>query len=788
MRSPAHSLVLWPLAHCTQPTPTTVHHSLARGCKMVSAANGKGKASAPGIKKVKGENFYRDAKGAKRVKLLSKDGIASKGIRDRKGNLVKAAEFQSSEATPGRVQPDRRWFGNTRVISQDALSHFREALGSRVNDPYSVLLRRNKLPMSLITDQQPSRTTEGIGGSRLTEVESFSDTFGPSARRKRPRLDPGAVGSFADFAASGATAVEDSENKVAEQEAKDRGAHLVSEDREIPILPAEENPYEIPVERGRSQPAYSKGQSRRIWAELYKVIDSSDVVIHVLDARDPEGTRCRTVEKHIREEKPHKHLVFLLNKVDLVPTWVTARWVKHLSHTAPTLAFHASINNSFGKGSLISLLRQFSRLHSDKKQISIGFVGYPNAGKSSIINTLKAKKVCTVAPVPGETKVWQYISLMKRIYLVDCPGIVPVGMKDTETATVLKGVVRVENLETPAEHIPTLLTRVEPVHLQKTYGLSKWTSAGDFLSQLAKKMGKLVKGGEPDHQAAAKIVLNDWIRGRIPFFVPPPGYEPGTSTKMSTRAAKADLLNVPNVSAKDATQALASRKANEQKEDKFTNFDSEEAQASAKDGHEEDEEDGARQKQDDDDESGGDEEVSDEESSDEDDSLEQLGWADVFGGDQQGPSGAARVEGEDGEDEEDEEDPDLVIGEDDDDDDEDHDDEDDDDQEEGSASGRGKGAERDQASDQEGDDAETPSDDAGSSASPGPDRPAGKEKRMTTSKRKKENYYTHANVKNKNRARASHNVELARSAKVARPKRVGVNGRAARTQKNKKRR
>ena len=122
-------------------------------------------------------------------------------------------------------------------------------------------------------------------------------------------------------------------------------------------------------------------------------------------------------------------------------TNIQARWIKILSKEFPTLAFHASINHSFGKGSLIQLLRQFSVLHSDKKQISVGFVGYPNVGKSSIINTLKKKKVCNVAPIPGETKVWQYITLMRRIYLIDCPGIVPVSAHDSETGTVLKGVV-----------------------------------------------------------------------------------------------------------------------------------------------------------------------------------------------------------------------------------------------------------------------------------------------------------------------------------------------------------
>lgn len=105
------------------------------------------------------------------------------------------------------------------------------------------------------------------------------------------------------------------------------------------------------------------------------MIDSSDVIVEVLDARDPMGTRSRYIEQHIRKNFPHKHIVFVLNKCDLVPVWATVRWVQILSKEYPTLAFHASINNSFGKGSLIQLLRQFGHLHSDKKNISVGFIG-----------------------------------------------------------------------------------------------------------------------------------------------------------------------------------------------------------------------------------------------------------------------------------------------------------------------------------------------------------------------------------------------------------------------------
>jgi len=132
-----------------------------------------------------------------------------------------------------------------------------------------------------------------------------------------------------------------------------------------------------------------------------------------------------------------------------VPSWVTKKWLKILSKEYPTLAFHASVNNPFGKGSLLSLLRQLARMRSDKQYISVGLVGYPNVGKSSVINTLRSKKVCNVAPIPGETKVWQYITLMKRIFLIDCPGVVYSGAGDTDTDAVLKGVVRVESLVRP---------------------------------------------------------------------------------------------------------------------------------------------------------------------------------------------------------------------------------------------------------------------------------------------------------------------------------------------------
>ncbi|KAG9783900.1 nuclear/nucleolar GTP-binding protein, partial [Aureobasidium melanogenum] len=460
--------------------------------------------------KVKGENFYRNAKKLKTLNML-KDGKAQ---RNAAGDITKAASYQSREIPKARVEPNRKWFGNTRVISQEALESFRQAVAERASDPYQVLLKTNKLPMSLIRDNE--NTKNGIKQHQAkfaVESAPFADTFGPKSQRKRVKLSAASVMDLAD------ESVKMHDNYLERLEEN----KLLSGQAAESMQGQEEG--ELTTAR---EPIFSKGQSKRIWNELYKVIDSSDVVIHVLDARDPEGTRCRSVEKYIREEAPHKHLVFVLNKCDLVPTKIAAQWVRLLSKEYPTLAFHASMTNSFGKGSLITLLRQFSTLHASRKQISVGFIGYPNTGKSSIINTLRKKRVCTVAPIPGETKVWQYITLMKRIYLIDCPGVVPPSHGDSEEDILLRGVVRVENVEHPAQYIEAVLRRTQTRHIERTYEMKASEYNNDpmeFLSILARKGGRLLKGGEPDVDGVAKMVLNDFLRGKIPWFTPPPKRE-----------------------------------------------------------------------------------------------------------------------------------------------------------------------------------------------------------------------------------------------------------------------
>lgn len=434
-----------------------------------------------------------------------------KAKRDKAGKILKPAPFQSyvSAGTMARVEPNRKWFGNTRVVSQSALQTFQEEMKKAKSNPYNMILRPTKLPITLLNETQKYKRVH------ILDTEPYEATFGPKAQRKRPKLNAADLEGLVKQA-----------EMSAENYEKEKDLDLIVED---PGFIAE-----------APEMIFKAGQSKRVWSELYKVIDSADVIAQVLDARDPMGTRSKHMEDFLKKEKPHKQLVFIINKCDLVPPRITKKWIKILNKEYPTMAFRANIKNSFGKGSLIDFLRHLKQLHSDKKQISVGFAGYPNVGKSSIINTLKGKKVCNVAPIAGETKVWQYVTLTRKIYLIDCPGVAyPIG--DTETDIVLKGVVRVENIKTPEDHIVAVLDRVKRQYIENTYNVSGWETHEEFLEKIALKSGRLLKGGQPDIGTVARMVLNDWQRGRIPYYIPPPN-----TSNDSTEAGKSEATDIVN--------------------------------------------------------------------------------------------------------------------------------------------------------------------------------------------------------------------------------------------------
>jgi len=508
----------------------------------------KSNASSKYSTKNKKNSNFRSQDTVNRLKMYT----TGKAIRNIDGKIVggqfmmkdRAGDTEITSAT-GRIAPDRRWFGNTRVVGAKELDQFREEMAEKEADPYSVVLRRKKLPMGLLNDAAEMAKKGGSAlKAGLLSNEPFDRTFGGRSTRKRVKLEQMLVARGSDAEKKVAAAGGDGGNNneapaVASgyeallKTAQNSSRHYEEINNKEGIVPWGRDSNLVATEgegvdwrHEKKDDLFLKGQSRRIWAEFYKVVDCSDVILHVIDARNVPGTRCTMIEKHIAKNAPHKHLVFVLNKIDLVPNWVAKRWIGELALDRPTIGFHASLTHAFGKGALINLLRQFGKLLSDKKQISVGVIGYPNVGKSSVINTLISKKSCKVAPVPGETKIWQYITLMKKIYLIDCPGVVVDTCGDTETDSVLKGVVRAERLETPEDYIDAILESVKREHVAANYGLPKegedsWKDSTELMEKIAIKCGRLLKGGEPCLRSAAIMIINDYQRGKLPHYVAP---------------------------------------------------------------------------------------------------------------------------------------------------------------------------------------------------------------------------------------------------------------------------
>ena len=288
--------------------------------------------------------------------------------------------------------------------------------------------------------------------------------------------------------------------------------------------------------------------------ELRKVVDNADVILEVLDARDPLGCRNREIEDQI-VSCSGKRLVLILNKIDLVPSHVLMPWLNELRKDFPTVAFKASTQDqgrhlaqtngkadkavtkviqssrAVGTDTLMQLLKNYCRKNQMKTAITVGIIGFPNVGKSSLINSLKRNKAVGVSSTAGYTKVMQEIHLDKKIKLLDCPGIV-FDQSDAGTL-LLRNCLNTEMLNDPVPAVEVILSRCTYEQINALYQVKPFTDVVQFLVEFAQKRGKLSRGGLPDLKAAGRKILQDWNTGRIPFYTEPPA--PDTDVVLDTQ-------------------------------------------------------------------------------------------------------------------------------------------------------------------------------------------------------------------------------------------------------------
>jgi|Transcript_217 nuclear GTP-binding protein len=286
---------------------------------------------------------------------------------------------------------------------------------------------------------------------------------------------------------------------------------------------------------------------RAYYKEFVKVVEISDVIIQVLDARDPLACRSPEVERFVRKMNPEKRVILLLNKIDLVPKENVMAWLTYFREEMPTVAFKCATSTgstklgsraanfkssgtalgggeALGAETLLQMLKNYARNKNLKTAITVGIVGFPNVGKSSLINSLKrSRTAAAVGNTPGMTKVLKEISLDKQVKLIDSPGVVfASALGESVGAAALRNCVKVERLEDPIAPVHEITRRCPAEQLMLMYKTGRFVDVDDFLRQVARIQGKLKKGGIPDMKQAARVVLTDWNNGRIPYFTAPP--------------------------------------------------------------------------------------------------------------------------------------------------------------------------------------------------------------------------------------------------------------------------
>jgi len=291
----------------------------------------------------------------------------------------------------------------------------------------------------------------------------------------------------------------------------------------------------------------TENSRKTFYREFSKVVECADVVLEVLDARDPAGSRCAQMEAAIRASAGAKKLILVLNKIDLVPKANVEAWLKHLRLELPTVAFKASTQEqrdnlsqarmdhqragsaALGADVLMKLLRNYCRETS--MSINVGVVGFPNTGKSSLINSLKRSRVCDVGAVPGITKAMQTVQLDKHVRLVDSPGVV-LAADTTDVAAVLRNVVKLEAVADPTPCVEAILARCQKAQMMLHYNIPDYSDTAEFLVLLARRFGKLKRGGVADVARAARTLLQDWNSGKITYYTAPPEKEDSQNTSV----------------------------------------------------------------------------------------------------------------------------------------------------------------------------------------------------------------------------------------------------------------
>jgi len=239
-----------------------------------------------------------------------------------------------------------------------------------------------------------------------------------------------------------------------------------------------------------------------------KVLDQSDIILEVLDARFPNETKNNALEEFCQNK--NKKLIYVLNKSDLIS--------KEKIKIPKGISLIVSGKNRSGIKKLRDKIKELSREIQKKGKITVGVLGYPNLGKSTIINLLIGKKSAGTGAEAGFTKGLQKLKLTSEIIIFDTPGVIPENEYSTDKLEKLTKHAKINSksysqVKDP-EQIITLLFNEYKTAFQKHFKI-KTNSSEELIEKVGREKNFLKKGDKVNFDKASRYILKEWQDGLI---------------------------------------------------------------------------------------------------------------------------------------------------------------------------------------------------------------------------------------------------------------------------------
>ncbi len=243
------------------------------------------------------------------------------------------------------------------------------------------------------------------------------------------------------------------------------------------------------------------------WKAVKRVIQEADILLLLLDARFVDETRNSEIEDKVRAAG--KPLIYVITKADLAERQKLGHFRKILRPSV-----FVSAKTRTGRGKLKQrIMTEAGKVYKGKEKIRVGVLGYPNVGKSSLINFMKGRHSAQTSIVSGFTKGVQLIRVEKGLYFIDTPGVIPYKEKD-EMKHIITNVRDYTKVRHPDMAVVNLMRRF-PGRIEEYYGVPVIEDKEKTLEAIALKKHVLMKGGLPDVIRMAVSILRDFQIGKI---------------------------------------------------------------------------------------------------------------------------------------------------------------------------------------------------------------------------------------------------------------------------------